>query len=85
MHEFDRKRRQRELKSLERHALADRFGFGSSIDGFCEKGQIKSVVTPASLAGFESLESVITSLAGFDGDRRPQLPDGRTPMPAAFK
>ena len=33
--------------------------------------QIKSVITPASLAGFESVESVITPLAGFDGARRP--------------
>src|SRR5215813_9519832 len=63
------------------HVLADGFALGSSIGIFCEKGLIKSVITPAPLAGFESLESVITSLAGFAGDRRPQLPDGRTPIP----
>ena len=60
--------------------LAERFRAGSGIGCFSEKGLIKSVITPASLAGFESFESVIT---GFDGERRPQLPDGRTPIPAA--
>src|SRR5579872_1504133 len=30
-------------------------------------------------------ESVVTWLAGFAGDRRPQLPGGRTPIPAAFR
>jgi len=51
--------------------LQDGFGLGSSIGVFWEKGLIKSVIIAASLAGFESFESVITSLAGFDGERRP--------------
>jgi hypothetical protein len=50
--------------------------------GFCEKGLIKSVVTPASLAGFESSESVATLMAGFANDRRP---GPSTAMPAAFR
>src|SRR5262249_35866100 len=64
--------------------LADGFGWGSCKGGFSEKGLIKSVVTPASLAGFESAESVITPLAGF-ADRRPHPPDGRTAIPTAFR
>jgi hypothetical protein len=33
----------------------------------------------------EGLESVITSLAGFEGPRRPHPPGGRTPIPAALR
>lgn len=66
-------------------ALAEGFGLGrSSRGGFSEKGLIKSAATPSVMAGFESLESVITSLAGF-ADPRPQLPGGRTAIPAAFR
>src|SRR5438093_12516336 len=39
-------------------ALAEGFCWGSCRGGFSEKGLIKSVVTPASLAGCESPESV---------------------------
>ena len=38
-----------------------------------------------SLAGFAPVESVVTSLAGFDGGLRPQPRGGRTGMPAAFR
>src|ERR1700680_4784912 len=45
---------------------------------------VESVVT--SLAGFESgSRSVVGVLAGCAGGSRPQAPDGRTAMPAAFK
>src|SRR5581483_7761450 len=65
--------------------LAERLGGGSEIAGFSEKGLIKSVITSLSLAGFESSESVITSLAGFAGTALPQRPGERTAMPAAFR
>ena len=50
--------------------------------GFCEKGAIKSGVTP--LAGFAP-ESGVTSLAGFAGMRFPQKRGSRTAIPAAFR
>src|SRR5439155_25092148 len=65
-------------------ALAEGFGWGRCRGGFSVKDLLKSVVTPASLAGFESAESVITPLAGFD-DRRPHPPGGRTAIPDAFR
>jgi len=40
---------------------------------------------PDLIGRFDSLGSVVTSLAGFAGDRRPQLPEGRTPIPAALR
>jgi len=39
----------------------------------------------APLTGFPAAESVITSLAGFAGDCRPQPPGGRKATLAAFK
>ena len=36
-------------------------------------------------AGFAAPESVITSWAGFEAVRRPQAPEGRTAIPAAFR
>src|SRR2546428_7541297 len=65
-------------------ALAEGFGPGSWRGGFSEKGLIKSVVTPAPLASFDSAGSVITPLAGF-ADRRPHPPAGRTATPAPFR
>src|SRR5207253_747464 len=57
---------------------------GSWMGSFSEKGRIKSVVTPAVLAGFGSPESVATCMAGFAGDRRRQ-PGRLTEIPAAFR
>src|SRR5262245_42166322 len=63
--------------------LDDDVDAGSWIGDFCEKGLIKSVITTASLAGFEPLESVATPMAGFAGVRR--QPGRLTEIPAAFR
>ena len=64
--------------------LSDGLAAGSWIGVFSEKGRIKSVATPAALAGFDSPESVATCMAGFAGDRRRQ-PGRLTTIPAAFR
>src|ERR1035441_6393579 len=80
-------------------ALADGLwpGFGSAVVGaLAANSAPKSVVTtmagfaqagsssPAA-NGFPPPESVITSMAGFAGAARPQLPGGRSTIPASFK
>jgi hypothetical protein len=64
--------------------LAELIGAGTGRAGSFEKGLIKSVITPAALAGFDSPESVATCMAGFDRGR-PRQPGWLTRIPAAFR